>query len=279
MKKSTVRLNVSKWSFRPSVARRTFNSNIWDFGSMEECYSAHCCFITQNAIYLVLFNLLHGKQALEELHFWFNSIAFYAPQSCVIIIGTHLDQIAEKNRGAGGDTLLSSVSELAGAYKNRLLIVEIIPVALENQIENISLLKEAIYNHAAKYKNHSDQLIMGQRIPASYHALVKHFEVIQQEVKRGLRKPFMHAENFRLMNLADIMASSSELKKVTIFLTEIGSLLHYDEHGHNLHKVYFIDPSWFYGILHSEDFGLIVQDKSFPWQYIEQYITLIIRQV
>ena len=294
IKKSRVGLSVSKWSYRPNVARRTFHFNVWDFGSS---YSTQYSFLSQNAIYLVLFNLLHGKQAVEELQFWLNSIAFYAPRSCVIIVGTHLDQIAEENRGLGeGDALLHSVSELAAVYKNRLLIVEILPVALENRTENIGLLKEAIYNHAAKYKNHSNQLIMGQRVPASYHTLIKRFEEIQQEIKQGLHEPIMHVKDFKLivneMNLIDIMEDDSELKKVTIFLTETGLLLHYDEHGHGLHELYIIDPSWLYevisntvikgkgkivanGILHSEDFGVIIHNQLFPWQYVEQYTILL----
>ena len=300
MKKPSAGLNVSKWSYRPSVARRTFHFNVWDFGTKEECYAAQYCFLSQNAIYLVLFNLLHGKQAVEEIQFWLNTIAFHAPQSCVIIVGTHLDQIAEENRGPGkGDALLHNVSELAAIYKNRLLIAEILPVSLENRIENIGLLKEAIYNHAAKYQNYSDQLIMGQKVPASYHALVKRFEVIQQEIKQGLREPIMHIKEFKLIvnemdSTDNIVGNDSELKKLTIFLTETGSLLHYDERGHGLHDLYFVDPSWLFevisntvikgkgkivanGILHSEDFGEIIQDQFFPWKYGEQYTILLDR--
>ena len=290
-------LNVSKWSYRPSVARRTFHFTVWDFDSKQECYDAHQCFFSQNAIYLVLFNLLHSKKAVEELHFWLNSIAFRAPQSCVIIVGTHLDQIAEESRGPGeGDALLRSVSELATVYKNRLLIVEIVPVALENRIENVNLLREAIYNHAAKYKNDSHQLIMGQRVPASYHTLVKLLGVIREE--KGTHDPVMHAKHFKSimngMNLTDIVENDSELKKAMIFLTETGSLLHYDERGHGLYELYFIDPAWLYeivcntvikgknktienGILLSEDFGLIMQDQSFPLKYVEQYLALLDR--
>ena len=302
VKKSGAGLNVSKWSYRPSVARRTFHFNIWDFdscGKRESCYNVHQCFFSQNAIYLVLFNLLHGKKAVEELSFWLNSIAFRAPQSCMIIIGTHLDQIADESRGPGeGDALLRSVSELAAAYKNRLLIVEILPVALENRIENISLLREAIYNHAVKYKNDSDQLIMGQRVPASYLALVKQLDVIREEVKQRLHEPIMHIKDFKSMvnemSLTDIVDSDSELKKVSIFLTETGSLLHCDERGHSLHELYFVDPSWLYevicdtvikgrsriaknSILLSEDFNSIMQDRSFPIKYMEQYIALLDR--
>ena len=295
-KKSGAGLSVSKWSYRPSVAKRTFQFNVWDFNSKDECYNVHQCFFSQNAIYLVLFNLLHGKKAVEELHFWLNSIAFRAPQSCVIIIGTHLDQIADESRGPGeGDALLRSVSELAAAFKNKLLIVEIIPVALENRIENINLLKEAIYNHVAKYKNNNDQLIMGQRVPANYHTIAKRFEFLHDKVKQGLLEPIIHANDFKStineMNLTDIVENKSELKKVATFLTEIGLLLHYDERGHGLNELYFIDPAWLYeiiadtvikgrskalrnGVLLSEDFNVIMQEL-FPRKYMEQYIALL----
>ena len=298
-KSSGAGLSMSKWSYRPSVARRTFHFNIWDFDSKGDCYNVPQCFFSQNAVYLVLFNLLHGKKAVEELHFWLNSIAFHAPRSCVIIIGTHLDQIAEESRGPGeGDALLRSVSELAAAYKNRLLIVEIVPVALENRIENVSLLKEAIYNHIAKYKNNNNQLIMGQRVPVSYHVLVKQLDVVREEVKQHLREPIMHVKDFKLMmnemSLSDIAENDSELKKITIFLTETGSLLHYDERGHGLYELYFIDPAWLYevtcdtvikgksrtienGILLSKDFGSIMHGRLFPVKHVEQYITLLDR--
>lgn len=292
-------LSVSRWSYRPSVARRTFHFNIWDFDSCEgECYDVHQCFFSQNAIYLVLFNLLQGKEAVEELRFWLNGIAFRAPQSCVVIVGTHLDQISKESRGPGeGDALLRSVSELAAAYKNRLLIVEIVPVALENRIENVSLLKEAIYNHAAKYKNESDQLILGQRVPASYHALVKQLDVFRIKPHMHFSEPIMHVKDFKSlineMSLADIADSDQELKKVAIFLTETGSLLHYDERGHGLHELYFVNPAWLYeticdtvikgkrrsienGILLSEDFAAM-HGRMFPVKYVEQYIALLDR--
>ena len=51
------------------------------------------------------------------------------------------------------DVLLHKVGILAESYNNKLQIVEVMPVGLKNRIENIGLLKEAIYNHAANYKS------------------------------------------------------------------------------------------------------------------------------
>ena len=139
---------------------------------------------------------------------------------------------------------------------------------------------------------------MGQKIPASYHALDKQLETVQGEVRRGLREPIMHAEEFKTMvqqmSLADIQ-DDDELKTATLFLTDVGSLLHYDDRGHNLHELYFVDPRWLCdmmskvvtikernpfvrkGILNSKDIPLLFKDDRFPWQYSEQYFTLLDR--
>ena len=294
---STVGVDVSEWWYRPSVGRRSFHFSIWDFGGQEEYYATHQCFLSQRSLYLLLFNLLDGDEGVEELKPWLNNIALRAPRSCVIIIGTHLDEVPDEKRGEI-DALLHRVGTLAASYNNKLQIMEVLPVGLKNRIENIGLLKEAIYNHAANYKNRGGQLIMGQKIPASYHALDKHLETVQQEVRQGIREPIMHAEEFRTMvhqmNLADIQ-DDEELKTATLFLTDVGSLLHYDDRGHNLHELYFVDPRWLCdmmskvvtikernpfvksGILYSKDIPMLFKDKQFPWQYFEQYLTLLDR--
>ena len=294
---STVGVDVSEWWYRPSVGRRAFHFSIWDFGGQEEYYATHQCFLSQRSLYLLLFNLKHGDKGVEELRPWLNNIALRAPCSCVIIIGTHLDEVPDEERGEI-DALLHRVGSLAVSYNNKLQIMEVLPVGLKNRIENISLLKEAIYNHAANYKNRGGQLIMGQKIPASYHALDKQLETVQFEVRQGIREPIMHAEEFRTMvhqmNLADIH-DDEELKTATLFLTDVGSLLHYDDRGHNLHELYFVDPRWLCdmmskvvtikernpfvksGILYSKDIPMLFKDKQFPWQYFEQYLTLLDR--
>ena len=294
---STVGVDMSEWWYRPAVGRRSFHFSIWDFGGQEEYYATHQIFLSDNSLYLLLFNLKLGDKGVEELRPWLNNIALRAPHSCVIIIGTHLDEVSDEERGEI-DALLHRVGNLAASYNNKLQIMEVLPVGLKNRIENISLLKEAIYNHAANYRNQAGQLIMGRKIPASYHALDKQLETVQQEVRQGIREPIMHAEEFRTMvhqmNLADIQ-DEEELKNATLFLTDAGSLLYYDDHGSDLQELYFVDPRWLCdmiskvvtikeknpfvksGILYSKDIPMLFKDKQFPWQYFEQYLTLLDR--
>ena len=293
---STVGVDVSEWQFRPGLGRRIFNFSIWDFGGQEEYYATHQCFLSQRSLYLLLFNLKKGEEGIQELKPWLNNIALRAPKSCIIIVGTHLDEVKDDERD-DVFKLLNKVGELAGAYGNQLNIVEIMPVGLKNRLEHIGTLKDAIYNHAANYK-HRNQPIMGQKIPASYHALDKQLEVIQQEVRRGNHEPIMHAEEFKTMvqqmNMTDIQ-DDEELKTATIFLTDIGTLLHYDDRSHNLHELYFIDPRWLCdmmskvvtikernpfvknGILLCENIPQLFKDERFPWRYFEQYLTLLDR--
>ena len=285
-------MDVSHWSYRPSFKEKNFHFNVWDFKGGEEHYTTQC-FLSQNSLYLLLFNLKQGDKGLEELRSWLNSIALRAPHSCVIIVGTHLDEVPDEERGEV-DTLLHHVGVLAQSYYNKLQIVETLPVGLKNRIENVSVLKEAIYKHAASYMNQMGQLIMGQKVPTSYHALYRHLQEIQHEVRQGVREPIMHAEAFRTMvhkmNLADIQ-DDEEIRTVTKFLVDVGSLLHYSNQGHHLNELYFIDPLWLWeflskfvkeskslvnnGILSLEDFPTLFRDSQFPAQYSEQYLTLL----
>ena len=295
---STVGVDVSEWFYKPSLGKRPYHFSVWDFAGQEEYYAMHQCFLFQRSFYLLLFNLKHGDRGVQELKPWLNNIALRAPRSGVIIVGTHLDEVTDDEREEV-DELLQKVGDIVtNSYSKDLQVVEIIPVGLKNRIENISVLKEAIYNHVANYKTRGGQFIMGQEIPASYHALDKKLEVMQQEVRQGIREPIMHFEEFKTMvqqmNLADIQ-DDDELKTVVLFLMDVGTLLHFDDKSHNLHELYFIDPCWLCnmiskvvtikernplirkGILHIKDIPILFKDWEFPWQYFEQYLTLLDR--
>ena len=293
---STVGVDISQWRLKPTSDKQTYTFSIWDFSGKEEYFSIDQCFFFQCSLYLLLFNLKEGDKGVQELRPWLNNIALRAPKSCIIIVGTHLDEVKDEDRD-DVYKLLQKVSDLAQGYHNQLKVVEIMPVGLKNRLEHIGTLKDAIYNHAANYK-HRGWSIMGQMVPASYHTLHRQLQIIQQEVWKGTRKPIMHVKEFKTMvhqmNLLD-MLNDEELKTATLFITDVGTLLHYDDRSHNLHELYFIDPRWLCdmmakvvtvkernpfvrnGILYSENIPLLFKEEGFPWQYFEQYLTLLDR--
>ena len=294
----TVGIDISEWSYAPAVSKKTFHFSIWDFSGREEYYATHQCFLSQHSLYLLVWKVTEGDAGVADLRPWLNNISLRAPNSCVIIVGTFLDKIFVEERQSGKiNNLLLQLEELTKQYCH-LTVSNIIMVGLKGCIENVEKLKDCIYNAASEYKV-NDQHIMGQLIPSSYHALDAILCRIHRLVKEGKHKPIMHAAQFKKMiqdlHLVDIQDDDDELHMVTCFLHQIGSLLHYDDHKHNLDDLYFVDPCWLcdlvsriftmeiqkayvkQGILESKNIPLLFKDKRFPLKYFHQYLALLSR--
>ena len=295
---STVGVDVSQWSYAGRFNRRKrYHFSIWDFGGQKEYYATHQCFLSEQSMYLLLWNVTHGKEGIQELKPWLDNIYTRAPHSCVIIVATHLDEIRESERSIV-DNLLHQVSELTENYSAKLHIQDVLAVGLMNKIENIVALREAIYSLATIYTGKGILPIMGREVPSSYFKLNTELEKIQERVRTGKIEPIMHAEQFKdlvqQLKLPDIW-SNDELHTATLFLNEVGTILHYNDRSHGLNELYFIDPHWLCdmmskvvtvhernpfvknGILPSSDVPLLFRDTRFPWKYFEQYLTLLDR--
>jgi hypothetical protein len=90
----------------------------------EVYYSTHQFFLSQRSIYIVVFDMstlnlpstggtapaaapitsAHtagaGTDGLERVNYWLQCIALWAPQSPVIIVGTHLDEVSSEKVAA-----------------------------------------------------------------------------------------------------------------------------------------------------------------------------------
>ena len=161
-------------------------------------------------------------------------------------------------------------------------------------MENVAKLKDYIYNAVAKYKI-KNQLVMGQKIPSSYHALDNKLSTIHCQVKDGNHKPIMHAAELQKMvrDLDLDIHNDDDLSMAIQFLHEVGALLHYDDHRHNLDKLYFLDSHWLcdllstivtikqrnpyvkQGIMRSKHILLLFKEKHFPSEYFHQFLTLL----
>ena len=294
---STVGVDVSEWKYAPAYNKKTFHFSIWDFAGQEEYYATHQCYLSKRSLYLLVWNVTEGDAGVADLKPWLNNISVRAPDSCVIIVGTFLDQVSEEDRQSGKiDGLLSKVEELTRQYRH-LVVTNITVVGLKGRMENVAKLKNYIYNAAAEYKI-KNQYVMGHKIPSSYHVLDNKLSTIHRLVKDGKHEPIMHAAEFQSMvrdlNLVDIQ-DDDELHTATHFLHEVGALLHYDDRKHNLDDLYFVDPCWLcdlmstvvtvqqrnpyvkQGILRSKNIPLLFKDKRFPNKYFNQYLTLLSR--
>ena len=294
---STVGVDVSEWKFSPGINRKLFIFNIWDFAGQEEYYATHQCFLSKRSLYLLVWNIMEGEEGIADLKPWMSNISLRAPGSTVVIVATFLDKVPESARKSGRvKELCQQVQKLAVQF-HKLQIFHSMAVGLKGKQENVPLLKEMIYNAAAECTI-GKQPVMGAKIPASYRTLDAHLANLRKKVESGTAAPIMHSGDFknmvRSLKLVDLQ-DDDELRTVTHFLHEVGSLLHYDDRRNNLDDLYFVDPQWLcklmstivtveqknpylkYGILKTKNIPILFKDKLYPVKYMYQYLTLLHR--
>ena len=294
---STVGVDVSEWKFSPGYKKKEFTFSIWDFAGQEEYYATHQCFLSKRSLYLLCWNITEGDNGIANLKPWMNNISLRAPGSSIVVVATFLDKMSEEDRKCGLEKeLCKKVYELAKQFP-RLNISQSMAVGLQGKQENVTQLKEVIYK-AASECTIGNQLVMGVKIPASYFILDTKLASLHEKVQAGKAEPIMHSGDFkemvRSLKLVDLQ-DDDELKTVTYFLHEVGSLLHYDDRRHNLDDLYFIDPQWLcklmsavvtveqknpylkHGILKTRNIPILFRNKLYPSRYIYQYLTLLHR--
>ncbi|KAL5505743.1 hypothetical protein EMCRGX_G007231 [Ephydatia muelleri] len=287
-----VELDISEWNYKPNVFKTSFSFSVWDFVGTKEFFATYHCCLTKGSIYLVVFNVKNGRAALEEIQFWLTNLALSMPSSCVHIVGTHLDEVP-KNERDELDGLLHEISGIASKFSGRLKIEQICAVGLGNEIQLVTKLKDSIYMTASEYKV-GGSLLMGQMVPASYQTLNKSFSDLIMHVKKTIIDRSEFKSLIHDLGLNDIQ-TDDELDQITRFLTDIGTILHYNDPSNNLAKLYFVDPPWLCKMIYStvkstetdtcfingikdvKSVSYLLHKEMFPLEYFDQYITLLDR--
>lgn len=94
---STVGVDIGTWvceerrNGTPICGPVTFRT--WDFGGQQEYYATHQYFLSKRSLYLVVWRIDEGKNGLVEVLQWLANIQARAPNSPVIIVGTHYDKV------------------------------------------------------------------------------------------------------------------------------------------------------------------------------------------
>jgi internalin A len=66
----------------------------YDFAGQDIYHSYHPFFISENAVYIVCYNLRYGMQGIEN---WLYSIKVRAPNASVLVVGTNMDLFNKEN--------------------------------------------------------------------------------------------------------------------------------------------------------------------------------------
>ncbi|CDW57505.1 leucine rich repeat serine:threonine protein [Trichuris trichiura] len=263
---STVGVDVNEWTYQPrrqkGRVRVPITFRTWDFGGQREYYATHQYFLSKRSIYLVVWRLTDGDSGIAEFAQWLINIQARAPNSPVIIVGTHLDAVNSNRKifpPLYVETMQKVIRErfinISDADKRGLpRVIESLAVSSVTR-ENMRTLCDVIYKAATELRSPGSKVaLIEQQVPSAYIALEEIVVKLAAERKAAGREPVMNAEVFRTTVQAQMQKhfgrsfrDSRELNQAVVFLHENGVMLHYDDV--TLKDLYFLDPQWLCDIL------------------------------
>lgn len=249
---STVGVDIGDWLYEKKVRGQSSHGPVyfrtWDFGGQREYYATHQYFLSKRSLYLVVWRITDGFKGVSEIFQWLVNIQSRAPNSPVIIIGTHYDISYDQSEALQQyirDKFINVVdAEKCGLPK----VMETIEVSCKTR-HNIKMLCNLIYDIVFSLRSPgSKDLLLEQRVPASYLALEDVVVQLAHDRKLSGADPVLKADRYyaavgiELQKLHRSFRDPAELHQATLFLHDNGIILHYDDA--TLKDLYFLDPQW-----------------------------------
>ncbi|KAL3889188.1 hypothetical protein ACJMK2_001537, partial [Sinanodonta woodiana] len=249
---------------------------LWDFAGQHSFYTTHQTFLTSRAIYLLVINLSQqvtafiqenecfldakGKQLCnipEMMEIWLNMIHSCAPSSHpgnppVILIGTHVDKIPEKNRQKVIDEYFMKLRQM---LKSKPLVLHLVDdIAIDNTLESdpsLEKLKRRIFELA------SQQPHWGEEKPARWLPLEQAIMTMRDsDVKVA---PLSLIEEINRSSSVKI-EDRGELELFLNFQHDIGTILYFNADG--LRENIVLNPQWMIDVFRS-----LITAKTFIKQH------------
>ncbi|XP_065762554.1 leucine-rich repeat serine/threonine-protein kinase 1 [Muntiacus reevesi] len=307
---SEATIRTTKWELqRPAGSRAKVESvefTVWDIGGPASMATVNQCFFTDKALYVVVWNLALGEEAVANLQFWLLNIEAKAPNAVVLVVGTHLDLIETKFRVERIATLRAYVLALCRSPSGSRAtgfpditckhLHELSCKSLEGQEGLRQLIFQVTCNMKDVGSTIGCQRLAGRLIPRSYLSLQE--AVLAEQQRRSLSDDVQYLTDRQLEQLVDQMPGSDirdyeDLQSAISFLIETGSLLHFPDTSHGLRNLYFLDPIWLSeclqrifnikgsrsvaknGVIRAEDLRLLLLGTGFTKQMEEQYFQFL----
>ncbi|XP_044045411.1 leucine-rich repeat serine/threonine-protein kinase 1 isoform X2 [Siniperca chuatsi] len=303
-------ISTSIWELdKPNGGKNTKDSvafNVWDIGGQASMSTVNQCFFTDKALYVVIWNLALGEEAVANLQTWLLNIEARAPNSAVVVVGTHLDLIDTKFRTERLATLRAYILALcrspsgarATGYPD-ITWKHLHEVSCKT-LEGLDVLKKLIYQVALSMKDNSSTAcgskLLGRLIPRSYLTLQE--AVIAEKQRRDAEGEVQYLTDAQLDHIIEQNPGSDirdyeDVQTAISFLMETGTLLHFPDTSHGLCTLYFLCPVWLSeclerimhlkssrsvarnGVIQAEDLRMLLVGTGFTQQTEEQYFQFL----
>ncbi|KAK6965188.1 leucine-rich repeat serine/threonine-protein kinase 1 [Biomphalaria glabrata] len=172
--------------------------SVWDFAGQTVYYNTHQFFLSNRAVYLLLWNIRLGFEH-AGLDFWLSSIACHAPKAPILVVGTHCDKV--KKGKLPIEELRRRFPQIVGFH-----------FVSSYSGEGISELQDNIIKSALA------QTYMGEKIPEAWLTLERQIDKLREN--KALLK-FHEVED--VGNTVGIL-DNVELVQAVQFLHDLGSV-------------------------------------------------------
>ncbi|XP_036211675.1 leucine-rich repeat serine/threonine-protein kinase 1 isoform X3 [Myotis myotis] len=303
-------IRTTKWELqRPAGARAKVESiefSVWDIGGPASMATVNQCFFTDKALYVVVWNLALGEEAVASLQFWLLNIEAKAPNAVVLVVGTHLDLIESKFRVERIATLRAYVLALCRSPSGSratgfpdITFKHLHEISCKT-LEGLEGLRQLIFHVTCNMRDVGStigcQRLVGRLVPRSYLSLQE--AVLAEHQRRRLSDDVQYLTDRQLEQLVEQtpgndISDYEDLQSAISFLIETGALLHFPDTSHGLRNLYFLDPIWLSeclqrifsikgsrsvaknGVIRAEDLRLLLVGTGFTQQTEEQYFQFL----
>uniref|UniRef100_A0A7N6BXJ9 non-specific serine/threonine protein kinase n=1 Tax=Anabas testudineus TaxID=64144 RepID=A0A7N6BXJ9_ANATE len=295
-------ISTSTWELDKASGGKNSDSvafNIWEIGGQASMSTVNQCFFTDKALYVVIWNLALGEEAVANLQTWLLNIEARAPNSAVVVVGTHLDLIDNKFRTERLATLRAYILALCRSPSGARAKAHILNLSCKT-MEGLDGLKKLVYQVALCMKDNSSlafgNKLLGRLIPRSYLTLQE--SVIAEKQRREAEGEVQYLTDVQLDNIIKQNPESDirdyeDLQTAISFLIETGTLLHFPDTSHGLCTLYFLCPVWLSeclerimhlkssrsvarnGVIRAEDLRMLLVGTGFTQQTEEQYFQFL----
>uniref|UniRef100_A0A3B3UX17 non-specific serine/threonine protein kinase n=1 Tax=Poecilia latipinna TaxID=48699 RepID=A0A3B3UX17_9TELE len=304
-------ISTFSWELeKPNAGKNNKESvmfHVWDIGGPASMTTVNQCFFTDKSLYVVIWNLALGEEAVANLQTWLLNIEARAPNSSVVVVGTHLDLIDTKFRTERLATLRAYVLALcrspsgsrAAGYPD-VTVKHLHEVSCKT-LEGFDGLKMLLYHVALSMKDSSSSSGCGSRllarlIPRSYFILQE--AVVEEKKRRHAEGEVQYLTEAQLLSIIEQNPESDirdyeDLQTAISFLIETGTLLHFPDTSHGLCTLYFLCPVWLSdclerivhlnscrpvprnGVIKVEDLRKLLAGTGFTQETEEQYFQFL----
>ncbi|XP_060080095.1 uncharacterized protein LOC132559485 [Ylistrum balloti] len=212
-------IDICTWDVKHD--KDTISYSVWDFAGQTVYYNTHQFFLSDRAVYLLLWNIRLGHEH-AGLNFWLNSITVHAPKAPIFVVGTHTDQ-------------MSKVELPMDVMKNKYHQIEGFHFVSSKDGNGIPGLKQELFKVTLQ------QEYMGEKIPQAWLQLEK---LLTDERDKNKVLDFKTLET----KAVDVgIVDSTEISQAVQFLHDLGMIQHFS--NENLRNQVIIEPQWIVDVM------------------------------